>query len=137
MAYSLRASGPCALLPSQRSRFPHGFPSGCKVTIPSRMPIFEIPTRNTNRYRESKRVPRSSLKNKRTIMRACRAACRGFQLALILAFRFIITRYHSKACRYLQSSQARSHRLSKPDSGPQSDPGCGQKRPGRPLADTD
>ena len=39
----------------------------------------------------------------------------------------IITSYHSKACRYLQSGQAWSDDLQKPDYGPQSGPGGSYK----------
>ena len=53
------------------------------------------------------------------------------------AWRFVsyfsrITPYHSKAYRYLQSGQARSDELQKPDCGPQSGPAGSYKSPGRP-----
>jgi len=39
--------------------------------MPSWIPAFEMPTRNTNPYLKPKSVPRSYPNNKGTIMRAC------------------------------------------------------------------
>jgi len=78
----------------------HNFPAGCTVPKLSRISALEMLTLNTNTFPKPWRVPRSC-PNKGAIMRACRVASHGFQQALILGFRFIITPYHSKACTYM------------------------------------
>jgi len=130
-AYGIHVSGSFTLA-LHHSRLSLSFPGGCTVPKLSRTPAFEMPTRNTNICPKTKRVPRSYPNNNGIIMRGCRVACHGFQQALILAFRLIITPYHSKACRYLQSDQARSDRPSKPDCDPRPSPACHQKSPAWP-----
>ena len=85
------------------ARCPHSIPGGCVIAMLWCIPAVQMPTRNTKTYPKAKRFPRGYQNNKETAMRACRAACHGFQLALILAFRFVITHYHSRACRLLCS----------------------------------
>jgi len=70
---------PTLTLPLHFSRFPYSFPGGYTDPKLTRIPAAEMFPESPNTCPMPNRVPRSYPNNKRTIMRACRAASRDLQ----------------------------------------------------------
>jgi len=98
-AYGIHVSG-SFILALHRSHLSHSFPGGCAVPKLWGIPAFEIPKSKHKHMPKAKACSQKLSEPRGIIMRACRVACHDSQQALILAFCFIITLYHSKAPRY-------------------------------------